>query len=209
VDGCGMCAVEGVHRCGCLGCGTGGGLWDGLCEGRSMAGVLCLCWCFCRGWWWPGSMGGKVCGRLCWCVYMSPAAVPWVCGGVFWFVAMAWRGVFVLVAWCVAGGGVRDELGLCGVVFVTLSGSSVRTTPSPIGKYRGLFMVCSVPWLAPCMYGCLSLCFCVNARSETCKSLHAVWGPSLMPVYVGFSLFPCTHLQDASKYLHLAHLIIV
>ena len=84
-------------------------------------------------------------GGQCRCVYMYLAAVPWVWGGVFGCVAMAWRGVFVLVAWCVAGGGVCDELGLCGVVFVTLSGSSVRTTPSPIGKYRGLFMVCSVP----------------------------------------------------------------
>ena len=104
-------------------------------------------------------MGGKVCGRLCWCVYMSPVAVPWIWGGVFWFVTMAWRGVFVLVAWRVAGGGVCGKSGLCGVVSATLVSSSVRTAPSPIGKYRGLFMVCSVPCLALGMYGCVSLRF--------------------------------------------------
>jgi hypothetical protein len=65
----------------------------------------------------------------------------------------------VLVALWVAGGGVCDELGLCGIVFMTLSGSSVRTAPSPIGKFRGLFTLCSVPCLAPGMYGCVSLCF--------------------------------------------------
>ena len=98
-------------------------------------------------------------GGLCWCVYMSPAAVPWVWGGVFWCVAMSWRGVFVLVAWCVTGGGVCGKLGLSGVVSLTLVSSSARTAPSPIGKYRGMFVVCSVPCLASSMYGCVSLCF--------------------------------------------------
>jgi len=50
--------------------------------------------------------------------------------------------------------------------------------------------------------------FFVNARSVTCKSLQTVWGLGLMPS-AGCSSFPYTHLQDASEYLHLAHLIIV
>jgi len=48
------------------------GLWDGLCKGRCMASVLCLCWCLCRGGRWPGSMGGEVCkGAMSVRVYVS------------------------------------------------------------------------------------------------------------------------------------------
>ena len=153
-------------------------------------------------------MGRCARGR-CRCVYMFPAAMPWVWGGVFWFVVMAWDGMFVFVARCVASGGVCDELGLCGLVFVMLSGSSVCRAPAPIGKFRVMPMVCSVPCLVPSMYGCVSLCFWLNERSETCKSLQAVWGPGVMPVFVCFSLSPCTYVQDASTYLHLSHLIIM
>ena len=90
---------------------------------------------------------------------MSPATVPWVRGGVFLFVVMARDGMFVFVARYVAGGGVCDELGLCGVVFAMLSGSSIRTAPAPIGKFRDMPMVCSVPCLVPGMCGYVSLSF--------------------------------------------------
>ncbi len=74
---------------------------------------------------------------------------------------------------------------------------------------RGLFMVCSVPCLAPGMYGCVSLCFCVNVRAAACRSLHVVCGLGLMP-FVGCGSFPCTHYwQDVSRYLHLTYLIMV
>jgi len=48
---CGMGAVECV--CVCIDAGVlvvaHGRLWDKLCD-CSVAGVLCLRWCFCRGW---------------------------------------------------------------------------------------------------------------------------------------------------------------
>jgi hypothetical protein len=122
---------------------------------------------------------------------------------------MAWDGMSVFVARCVAGGGVCDELGLCGVVFVMLSGSSVRTASAPIGKFRGMPMVCNVPCLVLGVCGCVSLCFWLNERSETCRSLHTVWDLGLVPVSVRFSLSPCTYVQDDSTYLHLSHFIIM
>jgi hypothetical protein len=49
-----------------------------------------------------------------------PAALLWVLGGVFWLEVMAWTGMFVCEARCVAGVGGCDEVGLCEGVPVML-----------------------------------------------------------------------------------------
>jgi len=82
-----------------------------------------------------------------------------VWGDVFWFAVMAWDGMFVREARCVASGVEYDEVGLCGGMHVTLSYSLVRTTPAPIDKIRGEPVLCNVPWLIPCMRGCVYLGF--------------------------------------------------
>ena len=74
-------------------------------------------------------------------------------------------GMFVREVRCVASGVECNEVGLCGGVLVTLSYSSVRTTPAPIGKIRDMPVLCNAPWLIPSMCGCLYLVFCLNRRS--------------------------------------------
>ena len=151
---------------------------------------------------------GRCAGGRYWCICMPPVAVSWVWDGAFWFVVVLCDGMFVFVA-RVAGGGVCDDLGLCGAAFVMLSGSLVRTALAPIGGFRSMPIMCRVPYLVTGVCRCVSLYFLFNERSETRRSLQNFWAQGLIPVPVCSSLPPCIYVQDASKYLHVSQLIML
>ncbi len=59
---------------------------------------------------WVVWMGRCAWGR-CWCVYMFPATMPWVWGGVLWFVVWVWGVLLLCEARCVASVGGCVEVG--------------------------------------------------------------------------------------------------
>ena len=103
-------------------------------------------------------MGRWARGR-CRFVCMCLAAMLGVWGGVFSFAVITLDWMSVREVRCVASGVESDEVELCGGMPVTLSYSSVRNAPAPTDKITGEPVLCSVPWLIPCMCGCEYLVF--------------------------------------------------